>query len=61
MKVTCPECGQKDDMEIPTKSCQESYVCSHCGKTISAKESCCVFCDYGEGKCPASEEHQLGK
>jgi len=59
-KLTCPECKEQDEMEIPKTSCQESYVCSHCGTIIEAKKSCCVFCDYGDSKCPASEEHSRG-
>jgi len=56
-KITCPECGEKDDMEIPEKSCLQSYTCSHCKKIINAKENCCVFCDYGDTKCPTSGQH----
>jgi len=55
-KITCPECGQKDDMKIPTQSCLAFYNCSNCGKTIPAKKSCCVFCDYGDRKCPVAEK-----
>jgi len=56
--VTCPKCGHKQPMEIPISSCQAFYKCEGCGKTISAKKSCCVFCDYGDRKCPVAEEHQ---
>lgn len=56
--VTCPKCGHKQPMEIPTHSCQVFYKCGGCSKTISAKKSCCVFCDYGDRKCPVAEEHQ---
>ncbi len=49
--LTCPECGQEQGMEIPTKSCVPFYNCTGCGKLISAKKSCCVFCDYGDRPC----------
>lgn len=55
--VTCPECGHKQPIEIPGISCQAFYKCAGCGKVIQAKKSCCVFCDYGDRKCPVSEKH----
>ena len=60
-KITCPECGHIDDMEIPEISCLAFYKCSSCGKTIPAKKSCCVFCDYGDRKCPIAGKHEEGK
>jgi hypothetical protein len=56
--VTCPECKYMQPMEIPTTSCQVFYTCEKCKKVISAKESCCVFCDYGDKKCPVAAEHK---
>ncbi len=56
--ITCPECGHKQLMEIPTSLCIAFYKCDKCGKTIYSKKSCCVFCDYGDRKCPAAEEHK---
>ena len=56
--ITCPKCGHKQPMDIPTISCQAFYKCEGCGKIISAEKSCCVFCDYGDRKCPISKEHQ---
>jgi len=50
--ITCPECGHKQRMEIPAGKCQAFYQCNECKKTIAAKKSCCVFCDYGDRKCP---------
>ena len=57
-KVTCPKCGHKQRMEIPSISCQAFYKCDGCGKTIAAQKSCCVFCDYSDRKCPVAEEHK---
>jgi hypothetical protein len=55
--ITCPECKNTQSMEIPTNSCLAFYKCDGCKKTISAKKSCCVFCDYGDKKCPVAEGH----
>lgn len=53
--LTCPECGYKQEGEIPTKSCVPFYVCRGCGRTIKAKgEECCVFCSYADKKCPVN-------
>jgi hypothetical protein len=59
--LTCPKCGHKQKMEIPTSTCQAFYKCEGCGKIIMAEKSCCVFCDFGTIKCPAAEEHQKSK
>jgi len=56
--ITCPECKHIQSIEIPTISCLVFYNCENCKKTISAKKSCCVFCDYGDRKCSVSESHQ---
>jgi len=58
--ITCPECKHVQPMEIPTKSCQAFYTCEGCHTMIGAKKSCCVFCDYGDRKCPVAEEHEKG-
>jgi len=56
-KVTCPECKHVQSMEIPDKMCMHSYDCTNCKEVIAAKKSCCVFCDYGDRKCPVAEQH----
>ncbi len=55
--VTCPECKSEQPIVIPTDSCQAFYKCDNCGKIIKAEKSCCVFCDYGDRKCPVAEKH----
>lgn len=54
--LTCPECGNKEEKEIPTSSCLQFYSCKKCGKTIKAEKSCCVFCDYSDKKCPGAQK-----
>jgi hypothetical protein len=56
--VTCPKCSHIQPMEIPTNSCQAFYKCEGCNETISAEKSCCVFCDYGDQKCPVASIHE---
>jgi len=56
--VTCPECKHIQKMKIPTNMCMQSYSCDKCKNEIKAKDSCCVFCDYGDRKCPIAEQHQ---
>jgi len=55
--LTCPKCGYKQNMEIPTSSCIAFYKCEKCSNTINANKSCCIFCDYGDRKCPAADKH----
>lgn len=54
-KLTCPECGHKQSVEIPRDKCLPFYICNNCGEMIAAKgDSCCVICDYSDAKCPVS-------
>lgn len=51
--LTCPQCGHKQQGEIPTTSCVPFYVCENCKETIKAQgEDCCVFCSYADKRCP---------
>ncbi|MBI2672068.1 hypothetical protein HYX16_03990 [Candidatus Woesearchaeota archaeon] len=54
--VTCPKCGHVQKMNIPADSCIPFYKCNGCKKTISAKEKCCVFCDYGDKTCQVNHK-----
>jgi hypothetical protein len=58
--LTCPDCGHRQPIQIPTTKCQAFYRCEGCKKMIQAKKSCCVFCDYGDRKCPVAEQHRKG-
>lgn len=55
--ITCPKCRHVQQMTIPMNSCQAFYKCDGCSEMIQAQKSCCVFCDYGDKKCPVAEEH----
>jgi len=52
--ITCPKCGHKQKMGIPKQICIAFYKCEGCNKIIKAEKSCCVFCDYGDRRCPVS-------
>jgi len=56
--LTCPECKHVQSMVIPETSCTHTYKCSGCKKLISAKKTCCVFCDYGDRLCPVAAQHK---
>jgi ABC-type nickel/cobalt efflux system permease component RcnA len=55
-KITCPKCGFKKAEMLPTEICLLSYTCNNCNTTLHPKEGdCCVFCSYGEHKCPSKQ------
>ena len=43
--------------EANKKNLVHKMWCDKCKKVISAKKSCCVFCDYGDRKCPVAAQH----
>ncbi|RUP25721.1 MAG: hypothetical protein EKK45_18465 [Curvibacter sp.] len=51
--LTCPSCGHKAELEMPTDSCQFFHECEGC-KTVlrPLPGDCCVFCSHGSVKCP---------
>ena len=51
--ITCPNCGNKQEEQMPENSCQFFYECTAC-KTILKPQpgDCCVYCSYGTVKCP---------
>jgi hypothetical protein len=51
--ITCPDCGFTRRETMPTDACQHFYDCRNCGATLKPKAGdCCVFCSYGDVKCP---------
>ncbi len=53
--LTCPECGQKKEEEMPTDACLFFYECTGCGVLLKPKSGdycVCVFCSYGSVPCP---------
>ena len=51
--ITCPNCGAKEKQKMPTNSCLFFHDCPSCGERLKPLVGdCCVFCSYGDVKCP---------
>ena len=51
--ITCPNCGNRKEENMPTEACQYFYECENCKAYLKPKEGdCCVFCSYGTVACP---------
>jgi hypothetical protein len=56
-EITCPQCGHKQKEKMPTDVCLISYTCKKCDAVLHPKDGdCCVFCTYGDHKCPSKQE-----
>lgn len=52
-ELTCPECGYKEILKMPTDACQWFHECAGCHVLLKPKYGdCCVFCSYGSVPCP---------
>lgn len=55
--LTCPLCSHREREEMPTDACQFLYDCKGCGELLRAlRGDCCVFCSYGDVKCPPIQD-----
>lgn len=55
-EITCPKCGNKKTETLPTEVCLISYTCEKCKTVLHPKDGdCCVFCTYGDHKCPSKQ------
>ena len=55
--ITCPYCGHQKEEEMPVDACTKFYECEGCGEMLRPQEGdCCVFCSYGDVKCPPMQE-----
>ncbi|HST48686.1 GDCCVxC domain-containing (seleno)protein [Jatrophihabitans sp.] len=51
--ITCPVCGEQARAVMPENACQHFYRCTGCGETLKPRVGdCCVFCSYGDARCP---------
>ncbi|MHC4526168.1 MAG: GDCCVxC domain-containing (seleno)protein [Planctomycetota bacterium] len=51
--LTCPECSHQSRDRMPVDACQYFYDCPACGRLLKPKPGdCCVYCSYGDVKCP---------
>ena len=51
--ITCPYCSFARAETIPSDSCLYFYQCTNCSVIMQPKPGdCCVFCSFGDVKCP---------
>ncbi len=51
--LTCPECRHQVTETMPTDCCQFFYECPGCNTVLRPKQGdCCVYCSYGDTRCP---------
>ena len=55
--ITCPECSFRKTERMPEDACLFFYACDSCGRRLRPKAGdCCVFCSYGDVKCPPIQQ-----
>ena len=55
-EMTCPKCGFKKMVTMPTDVCVLKYTCEKCkAEMFPKKGDCCVYCTYGTKKCPSMQ------
>jgi len=53
VRLTCPACGHVTSATMPTDQCVFFYECPQCRTILRPKPGdCCVFCSYGDTRCP---------
>ena len=51
--ITCPHCGHRKVEPMPEDACMFFYACESCKARLRPSAGdCCVFCSYGDIKCP---------
>ena len=54
--LTCPACGHRETMAMPTDACLFFHDCAGCGVTLRPRRGdCCVFCSFGDVACPPKQ------
>jgi hypothetical protein len=57
--VTCPNCKAEFEEEMPTDACLFYLECRSCHSLLRPNTGdCCVFCSYGNVKCPPVQLRQ---
>ena len=55
--ITCPHCNGQTKQKMPIDSCVYFFDCPACGKQLKpVAGDCCVFCSYGNMKCPPIQQ-----
>ncbi len=53
-RITCPSCGAKTVVPMPTDACLFYFECPSCRQLLRPRPGdCCVFCSYGDRPCPS--------
>ncbi|WP_299938141.1 GDCCVxC domain-containing (seleno)protein [uncultured Pelagimonas sp.] len=56
-RLTCPECGFAETLEMPQDACRWFHECTACGVVLKPRAGdCCVFCSYGTVRCPPIQQ-----
>lgn len=55
--IRCPSCGAIEEATMPLDACQFFYECRGCGTLLRPLPGdCCVFCSYGDERCPPMQD-----
>jgi hypothetical protein len=55
--LTCPHCGTRETLTMPTDACLFFHLCNGCGRRLRPRPGdCCVFCSFGDVPCPPRQE-----
>ncbi len=55
--LTCPHCGHRSTLDMPTDACLFFHECAGCGELLRPKAGdCCVFCSWGDVPCPPIQQ-----
>ncbi len=55
--LTCPKCGLKEILAMPTDACLFFHQCKGCKELLRPLlGDCCVFCSYGDIPCPSIQQ-----
>src|SRR3972149_2841446 len=58
--ITCPHCGHRVTLRMPTDACLFFYDCTGCGEHLKPLPGdCCVFCSYGSVPCPPIQAQRM--
>jgi hypothetical protein len=54
--LTCPHCGHRETLTMPTDACLARHPCAGCGALLAPRQGdCCVFCSFGDRPCPPKQ------
>lgn len=55
--LTCPACGRRSVHAMPTDACVVRLACPSCYVVLRPLPGdCCVFCSYGDVRCPPMQQ-----